>query len=74
MSRKKQKEKELIQPENELVESEVMLEIAYVCPIRGKVTQMVKGKRYKPQKIPDKQINYEYDFLKEEEENSEFVE
>jgi len=74
MSRKKQKEKESIQPENELVESEVMLEITYFCPIRGKVTQMVKGKRYKPQKIPDKQINYEYDFLKEEEDNSEFVE
>lgn len=74
MSRKKQKEKELIQPENELVESEIMVEITYICPVRGKVTQMVKGKRYKAQNIPDKQINYEYDFLKEEEDNSEFIE
>jgi len=67
MSKKKQKEK-ITQPENQLIESEIWVEITYNCPIRGKITQKVKGLRYKSQKIPDKQINYEYDFLKDKEE------
>jgi hypothetical protein len=71
MSKKKEKEK-VIQPENQLIESEVWVDVTFLCPVRGKVTQKVRGIRYKAQRIPDRQINYEYDFLKEEEEVHEF--
>lgn len=73
MSKKKSKEvtenKEL-----ELIESEMFLDITFTCPVRGKVTQRVKGTKYKAQKAPDKQINYEYDFLKEEEGDDAIIE
>ena len=46
MSKKKSKEvtenKEL-----ELIESEMFLDITFICPVRGKVTQKVKGIKYK---------------------------
>ena len=71
MSKKKEKEK-VIQPENQLIESEVWVDVTFLCPVRGKVTQKVRGIRYKAQRMPDRQINYEYDFLKEEEEVHEF--
>jgi predicted PP-loop superfamily ATPase len=71
----KKKNKEIIEnKELELIESEMFLDITFICPIRGRVTQKVKGIKYKAQKIPDRQINYEYDFLKEEESDDTIIE
>jgi hypothetical protein len=44
VSRKKKEEKKRSADPLE----EIWTEITYVCPVRGKVTQKVKGVRYKP--------------------------
>lgn len=60
---KKQKSKE--QSSVSEVDHEVWIDVTYTCPVRGVVTERVKGIRYKPQQAVQ-HPKYELEFLKDD--------
>jgi hypothetical protein len=66
MSRPKKNKEPTQEKPNVLFEH--WIEITYICPTRGKVTERVKGTRYEPQKYKPGALDIEtLDLIKEDE-------